>query len=388
MRTLTLVCLQCLYLLSHANSLLAATYYVATTGDDANPGTQALPFRTIQRGADVVLPGDTVIVRNGVYTDPDPLGDRVVVYVQRGGTSAEWITFKSENKWGAKIDGLSIAQHGFYLSGEASYVRVEGFEVMKMASLSNFGASAVTSYASNVEIVGNRLHHFGQICSDTSFGFTGFFSTNTTNVTIEGNVIHDIGRLDPGESGCMPVTQAYQNHDHGIYLEGVSNVVIKNNVLYSNRNGWAIHLYPEAISNLRIINNTFAFPNPYREGHIILANPLSNSLIENNIFYQPTTAAITYCCGFSLSNVEIRNNLTYGGTISASSPPGGTFSGNLDNTDPNFANVSSNVFDLIAGSPAINAGLALAEAASDFDGVSRPQGSAYDIGAYEHWQFP
>src|SRR5437870_12653512 len=28
----------------------AATYYVVTTGNDANPGTQAQPFRTIARG--------------------------------------------------------------------------------------------------------------------------------------------------------------------------------------------------------------------------------------------------------------------------------------------------------------------------------------------------
>src|SRR5215510_2133589 len=45
-----------------------ATYYVSPTGSDSNSGTQDQPFRTIQRAADVVNPGNTVIVEDGVYT--------------------------------------------------------------------------------------------------------------------------------------------------------------------------------------------------------------------------------------------------------------------------------------------------------------------------------
>ena len=36
-----------------------AEYHVALTGGDANPGTAAQPFRTIQHGADIAQPGDT-----------------------------------------------------------------------------------------------------------------------------------------------------------------------------------------------------------------------------------------------------------------------------------------------------------------------------------------
>lgn len=39
---------------------------------------------------------------------------------------------------------------------------------------------------------------------------------------------------------------------------------------------------------------------------------------------------------------------------------------------------------LKAGSPAIDAGAAVKEVAADFDGTPRPQGAAYDLGAYEH----
>ena len=44
-----------------------ATYYVKTSGDNNNSGSFNSPFATIQRAADVVLPGDAVIVCDGNY---------------------------------------------------------------------------------------------------------------------------------------------------------------------------------------------------------------------------------------------------------------------------------------------------------------------------------
>jgi len=52
-------------------------------------------------------------------------------------------------------------------------------------------------------------------------------------------------------------------------------------------------------------------------------------------------------------------------------------------TDPKFLNPFANDFHLTASSPAIDAGLTLSDVTTDFDGISRPQGNASDIGAYE-----
>ena len=50
--------------------LLSTTYYVATSGNDANAGTAlTAPFRTIQRAANLAGPGDTVLVRGGTYRE-------------------------------------------------------------------------------------------------------------------------------------------------------------------------------------------------------------------------------------------------------------------------------------------------------------------------------
>ena len=47
----------------------AGAYYVAPSGDDGNPGTRDRPFRTIQKAADTLQPGDTCLVRAGVYRE-------------------------------------------------------------------------------------------------------------------------------------------------------------------------------------------------------------------------------------------------------------------------------------------------------------------------------
>jgi hypothetical protein len=49
------------------NHALAADYYVATTGSDSNPGTQASPFATLTKGVSSAGAGDTVYIGGGTY---------------------------------------------------------------------------------------------------------------------------------------------------------------------------------------------------------------------------------------------------------------------------------------------------------------------------------
>ena len=56
---------------------------------------------------------------------------------------------------------------------------------------------------------------------------------------------------------------------------------------------------------------------------------------------------------------------------------------NSSNEDPLFRNAAGFDFHLQAGSPGLNTGTATGAPEEDLDGVSRPQGSGFDIGAYE-----
>ena len=56
----------------------------------------------------------------------------------------------------------------------------------------------------------------------------------------------------------------------------------------------------------------------------------------------------------------------------------------VGNTDPKFVNAAAHDFHLQADSPAIDAGATLREVTTDYEEVQRPQGKAYDMGAYEY----
>lgn len=63
-----------LCLLLSTSSLFAREYHVTTTGNDAAKGSIEAPLRTINRAAQLALPGDTITVHQGTYREwIDPL---------------------------------------------------------------------------------------------------------------------------------------------------------------------------------------------------------------------------------------------------------------------------------------------------------------------------
>ena len=361
-------------------SCVSVCHYVdAASGNDANAGTSAAPWRTIQHAADVTNPGDTVIVNDGVYT-----GGANVVTIGRSGTAAGWLVFRAAHLWGAVIDGQNNSSTtGFEING--NYIRVQGFEVRNTNryGFDAYGGSESAAGNHDIDVLQNHIHDIGHICTGSVGGIVGV-DAYSDNLTIERNVIHDIGRLGPGEQGCVEPNGNWQNHDHGVYNGIGDNVVIRNNLFYNFTHGFAIQRYNGngAVTNgLTIVNNTFAFPNPWRDSHIIIATGVNNLLIANNIFYQPTTAAVWFDTG-GLTNVTLSNNLSFGAAMSEGLS-GMTSAGNLVNVDPGFVSVSGPDFHLQAGSPAIGAGMTLSSVPNDLDGYLR-SGTAYTIGAYQY----
>ncbi len=355
----------------------AVRYYVAPTGSDGDPGTSREPFRTIQKAADTAAPGDTIVVRAGTYTG----GSRIVSLTQSGAPGHP-ITFLSERKWEAVLDGQSgRSSEGWYFGPGVGYITIQGFE---LRDLEAHGFDFYGGGVHDILISRNHVHHVGRTCTDTRNGRTGAsVGAGAFRIVFDGNIWHHIGRFAPGEQGCSPRTRYYQNHDHGIYVADANQIVIKNNVFYAFGRGWAIHRFSSTKATSRglsILNNTFAGQNSYREGHIILATPTEGLRIENNIFQEPNTAALLFE-DLRFTGAKVRYNLIGGAVTKVGRPRGVAFSRNRENTDPRLVDATD--FRLRYDSPAVDAGMALTEVAHDADGIARPRGGGYDLGAYE-----
>lgn len=76
---------------------LLTAWYVSTGGSNANPGTLARPFQTIQRAATLAQPGDTVFIFGGTYHE--------TVIPAHSGTASAPITYRPYNSAPVTIDG-------------------------------------------------------------------------------------------------------------------------------------------------------------------------------------------------------------------------------------------------------------------------------------------
>lgn len=63
---------------SGAPAAVAIVYHVASTGSDANPGTESQPFRSVQKAVDLVVAGDTIKIHGGTFSG--------IVRITRSGT--------------------------------------------------------------------------------------------------------------------------------------------------------------------------------------------------------------------------------------------------------------------------------------------------------------
>ncbi|GAI03878.1 unnamed protein product, partial [marine sediment metagenome] len=99
-----------LFAIMMTSQILAGTdYYVdAANGNDANPGTESLPWQTVQKAANTIVAGDSVIVKAGKYTGK--------VYESTNGSPGSFITYQASG---------TVETEGFTISGD--YIRVEGF---------------------------------------------------------------------------------------------------------------------------------------------------------------------------------------------------------------------------------------------------------------------
>jgi hypothetical protein len=343
----------------------------------------------------LVDPGDTVLVKDGVYFDSNTA--KSIVYLQRDGTPDAWIAFRSYNLHGAVLDCQQGAGNtGFYLYF-ANYIEIEGFEIRDCNS-----QGIMLRSPHDVRIVRNLIHGIGRYWDDETCTAGGGripvgigSRADVYNVLVARNAIFDVGRNHNATCGYSSF-----RWDHNIYATGRA-WVIQNNLLHNAHSGWLLKidgydgaLVPEP-SHL-VVNNTFAHAaNPSVTGHVVYRrdhgdNAPHDVVFRNNVFYDPPgDHAIR--AAINLDGTAIDHNVTsaqgiYGIYSSGSGTP--TLANNEQGValdDFGLRDAELHDFDLTpAATLLIDQGLEQDAPDEDYAGRPRPLLAGYDIGAYEY----
>jgi hypothetical protein len=418
--------------------LQATIYFVSQpTGNDANNGlSTTTAFKTIQKAADLVNPGDVVNVMNGIYTNDCPQCN--VAYIQRAGSSSQWITF--QNLAGhapvLQFNGWS----GFGFGNNARYIRVTGFEIIGNNNnilLTNalnqpggcndpngdseaiYNGNGITSDGRNAV---QRPHHL-KIDHNTIYncGGGGVAIIQSDFITIEDNLIYNnswytiygasgISLWQNWNSDGTTTTHNFIRRNrcfgnrlyvpwyvvcqftdgNGIIIDDSNNTqngstlgvysartLIENNLVWNN-GGSGIHTYES--QHVDIIHNT-AYQNsqtPEIDGGEIFPNASNDIKIVNNILWAPAGNAMN--SNYNNGTIIYDYNLHFGG---GNAPLLGahTITANPLLSAPSATLTAD--FHLNTGSPAINAGDNANSNAADFEGTQRPFAGISDIGAFE-----
>lgn len=442
----SLVTLNLVLILFTPNLSHATNYYVDrnhSSASDTNPGTQELPWLTIQHAEESLVAGDTVYIKAGTYNE------RIIP--QNSGNPGNYITFAAYSGDVVTVDGdglsLPVDWGGLFDISDKSYIKISGLRIINAGPDDN-NVGILVDNSSHIIIEKNYTYNTVSsgigvwesdniiidsnevvlACNDGEQECITVAITNTFE--IRNNHIHDSG---PGTNGGEGIDakdgssngKIYNNHVHhinrlGIYVDAwdkhthdidvfqnivhdcsgdglcvvseagglLENVTIYNNISYKNRwCGFTFGHYGEPVSsrplkNIKVINNTF-YNNgegDWPGGIYIESQNGENIVIRNNICSQNLMFQMQAEEGVPLQNFSIDHNLIDG----YRGYEGEIYGDAYIEGDARFVNPSSANFHLQQNSPAIDNGSSVDAPGVDFDGNSRPQGDGYDMGAFEY----
>jgi hypothetical protein len=329
-------------------------------------------------------------------------------------------------------NGIDI-NHGFWSLMNGATKRVENVEVHHVfteqskgeykygIAMSNWGGS--NGILENVEIINCSVHDIGRDAivlypSDDPNSKIG-------NITVRGCEVYNTGQ-DPnygsGNGGHGVVIKGWvynstieNNYVHNVNSSaifvsgpeddgsqrGVDNVTVRNNILTAQSNNGIVRLYKKGAKNMKVYGNIL-FDNTSTGGFNLGGNSGTlDLLVYNNTFYNTFVDLGSHSS--SVNTFEFKNNIiqyasnqlrnagaikNQSNNLLVSSSPGFK---DINNKPTGFTGLygvdirpNTDGFSLTSTSSAIDKGAALANAYSgSINRIQRPQGSAWDIGAYE-----
>ncbi len=297
--------------------------FVATNGDDANPGTLALPFRTITFGAKALLPGDTLTIRGGTYNENVRLSPTPTTGVKNG-TAGNPITIRGRpgesvivrgvsagsspfapfsfigspvaiTNWildGVKLGGGTAVSHGIFVNF-AEHLTIRNISFESTFNPSGTGIQILGSGSGN-RILNSKLdtRMFDQI------DITGSKHVEIRNNEFTGGNGH-VAIHWHNSGGQAGIIEGNRFHDFTategaifVYLSG-DGMVVRNNVFLNvseTAGGYNAGIVVLRCGKILIENNTFV--NITRG--VGLAEFARFSIVRNNIFFNTTKTAIDF----------------------------------------------------------------------------------------------
>lgn len=419
--------------------VLPLTYYVDSKGSDANDGRSCVnPWATVQKAASTMVAGDTVIVAAGTYAG--------VVRIAVSGTPVYPVTFRASAGADAvvggfqiqanyiRVIGFDISNHnrtapdgyGIYLVGSNAYIANNYIHDLYFEGVMMSGDGDPNSArTSNNVLINNRFLHCEMAAAHIE-GRNNLIEGNDVAGTVQypaggpvrpqadadalrffgsghvfrSNYIHDIDNESSENPGahvdcfltwgpaanitiernlCVwPEADSDDDNEVGM-VQSVSGpttgVTFRNNVFVRMHQGINV----SGASAISVLNNTFVGIS--QEGVILMRAP--SSQIVNNVFYDVGSGEDSYVCADAASQTSL-HVATNDQFVPGGSP--GTYCGNAPHytLNPLFVNAAGGNFRLQSNSPLIDLGTTLPQVTNDYDGVHRPQGPRYDIGAFEY----
>lgn len=391
-------------------------YYIASNGSDRSSCSIKSPCATIQYVMrNVARPGDTIMLRGGSYNENE-IWIRGDSGYSDGGAPEKLKTIKA---YPGEIVNMVNGSRPFII--EADYIRIEGINFSNGKSIGIRGL-----HRSTIQIVGNTFKGSGYSWAAVD--------THGNNILIEGNICDIEGNSVGTQGHCYYISHGdkilirnniakgmagygihvfdqRRSEDSQDFERIIKNILIEGNMVSDSkqRAGIIIAAYDHARIENVIIRNNVAFNNA--SSGIVIRSESRDIFVYNNTLFNNRGSAISIDYGGSkeglINGLYIKNNIlvlsnktnTYHAIKEAKNPniflennlywPKPPMLYNISDSsphvgDPLFVNSDAANFYLQQGSPAINKGILLTDVPVDKDGISRPQGSGYDIGAYEY----
>lgn len=376
--------------------------YVAATGgtpttDCITAESQATPIRTIAGGLACMnaVAGKIMYIKAGTYTEcidtavlpikggngpgfanatiiqsfstdlvtirPATCPQNTVLYMHNGANDS-FIVFRGSSANRLTIDGVNNT-NGVVLYEGMNNIRFEFVDVVNTTAFEGLYGYNVA----NISLVDSFVH--GAKTSGVAFEGTntGLLVERSQVYTNGTNTTHHGIKQEGGTTSGLTIKESRvsSNTGKGIAVSTSTGSSVQNSLIYFN-GAIGLHIQTGA-SGFKSYNNTIAL----NTGNGFQCDTGATSTeIKNTVVFGNTAGNLVNNCG-----AVVAANLCAVGSADCAI-----------GADPLFVNSGAEDFRLADNSQGINNGVTLLSVTTAYDGVTRPQGIGYDIGAYERDQ--